>query len=224
MNNMSQYYKGTSDKYLSTITGTHYHTRSQYCGAYAVDMLPNRKLIDRYPQFYYLNTGTLKSGGKHWTLAYFINHYADAIWFDSLGQKPEFYHINLKRFLITPSKHYVRNTTAVQDRDSPLCGQFVLMVADLLAMEPSSFQEVMSIFDSTPGNNDKMVLTFVDQHILSATNQNRGSLSVTDTKSFKRRSEDQRSHRSSSRHEKSSTAKFLRRRIRSRRKVNSKSW
>lgn len=144
---------------------SHIHTRAYFGGVFAVDNLPDVNC--RNPTFYIVNTDLSSGVGKHWVLIMIINSYSCIEWFDSLNNKPQFYHNNLLKFVTRNFRRsYVSNSIQIQSNQSNKCGEFCMYVSDMRCMG-CKYTEIMQTFNETVlSENDVFVMNHLRNHIL----------------------------------------------------------
>lgn len=145
---------------------SHTHTRPYFGGVFAVDNLP--EMPSRTPIFYIVNTDLSTGVGKHWVLITVINMHSCIEWFDSLNNKPQFYHENLLRFVTRNYRYsYIANSIQIQSNQSNKCGEFCMFVADMRCMG-CKYVEIMQTFNADVlSENDVIVMNHLQRHILS---------------------------------------------------------
>ena len=93
---------------IDEILQTDAKTKQIYLGSYAYDEIPR---IDIFPSCMIINTQTRSEPGEHWLACYFDKQ-RNAYFFDSYGQSPLYYKLDL--FLRNNSKKIFYNKKKLQ--------------------------------------------------------------------------------------------------------------
>ena len=119
-----------------------------------IDFLPAK--IEDFPCSYIFNQDKSSLPGSHWLYLYFKNK-EEVIFFDSLGNSPEYY--KLDKYLENMKCTY--NSVRVQSKTSNFCGYFCLYVAYMLSHDSSSFACIIKGFDKDQNVNDYIVHDYI---------------------------------------------------------------
>ena len=124
----------------------------------SADRLPFRTDFKR-PAGLIVNTDPSTLPGKHWVCFYFPIK-GPTEFFDSLGHRPEHYHINFKNLLIANGPEYLNNTERIQEDGSPYCGAYCLYYL-VHRSRGLDYQSILNRFGGNHTLNDTKVVEWL---------------------------------------------------------------
>lgn len=122
---------------------------SNYLGTFAIDKLPKKV---KYPSGLIVNNQESNKPGQHWVAIYFDKN-KNAIFFDSYGQKAQYYGLN--KYLKRHSKSIIENNKMIQSETSNYCGIYSILFIYFMNKN-NSLRTFLSKFD-IPKKNDKLI-------------------------------------------------------------------
>lgn len=129
-----------------------------FCGIFPCDKLP--KLNTSTDCALIINSGEAKTKGEHWLLVYYRKKTKTLIWFDSLGNPPNFYNPKILQWIKSNNVKIEINKKVIQSPYSYLCGIFVLFVFFYLSRGwPLSY--IVNKFSRNLIANDRIVSNWV---------------------------------------------------------------
>lgn len=123
------------------------------------DYIPSR--IRNKPSAYIVNDEDHQLPGSHW-LAFYFPEEGPCEFFDSAGQKPEYYQERFRRVLIGNGPGYVFNDRVLQNSESYTCGLFTLYFLWRRCQGYSMRDIVEGVFSEDVENNEQIVVHFLE--------------------------------------------------------------
>lgn len=136
-------------------------SNNKFCGVYPSDLLPLK--IERYPCGIILNTDSHTEKGSHWLAMYFPSK-GRGEFFDSYGNRPEFYKNTIEQWLNKHSSNWTYNHRCLQSLNSSTCGQFCLYFI-ISRNHGKSFPAIVNSFSDNTTINDHRVNVFVHRYL-----------------------------------------------------------
>lgn len=131
------------------------YARLTFLGVFAKNRLPQVKI---YPCSLVVNTDPSDKPGEHW-LAIYFNADKSCEFFDSYGNKPEYY--GLDEYVKNNSVVYKNNNVRFQDLSSSSCGYYCIFFL-LLKSRKFLFKEILDLFSKY----DFRTNDFIVEHIV----------------------------------------------------------
>jgi hypothetical protein len=131
----------------------------KFCGVFSSDLLPSE--ISRYPCGLIVNTDPQTEKGTHWLAMYFPSKETGEF-FDSYGQRPEFYHKSFEQYLNNDADSWTYNHRCLQSITSSTCGQFCLYFI-MNRNRGKSLPRIVNSFSRNTMLNDHRVSYFVQR-------------------------------------------------------------
>ena len=132
-------------------------TRSVFTDVLPLDRLPDR--IPKRPRGFILNVDRSIGPGTHW-VAIYLTPDGKGEFFDSFGQRPEFYNRNFETFLQNHSNTFIWNEQTLQSPWSRVCGQYCLFFA-LHRCRNIPMSTIVNMFTDNKEWNDMLVRDFI---------------------------------------------------------------
>ena len=151
---------------LAAVMSTDRYTKSLFQGVFPSDRLPSR--IKQYPAGLMANVDRSNKPGSHW-IAIYIDKGGQGTFFDSYGNKPEFYEHSFKEFLEQSSRTYTFNNPCLQSLYSRVCGQYCLYFF-LFKARSFSLETIVNRFTANKRINDEFVNQFIVNHFSARIN------------------------------------------------------
>ena len=145
---------------LAAVMSTDRYTKSLFQGVFPSVRLPSR--IKQYPAGLIANVDRSNKPGSHW-IAIYIDKDGRGTFFDSYGNKPEFYEQTFNEVLEQNSRTYSFNNTCLQSLYSRVCGQYCLYFL-LFKARGFSLETIVNRFTANKRLNDEFVSQFIVNH------------------------------------------------------------
>ena len=126
------------------------------------DVLPSDRLpsqIRKRPKGFILNVDPSNGQGSHW-IAVYLTEDGKGEFFDSFGERPEFYSRTFKTFLQDHSSTFTWNENTLQSPWSRVCGQYCLFYA-LHRSRNIPMSTIVNMFTDHKDRNDTLVRNFI---------------------------------------------------------------
>ena len=150
-------------KQLAAVMSTDRYTKSLFQGVFPSDRLPSR--IKQYPAGLIANVDRSKKLGSHW-IAIYIDKDGQGTFFDSYGNKPEFYEQTFKEFLEKNSITYSFNNTCLQCLQSLYSREYGQYCLYFLLFK----ETIVNRFTANKRLNDEFVSQFIVNHFSAKIN------------------------------------------------------
>ena len=131
-------------------------TKKIFIGVFARNELP---LILQYPCCFIINTHPRNKPGEHW-LAFYYNKNQTCYFFDSYGNKHEFY--SLENYIMFTSKFLIYNKKRIQG-NSTYCGYYCLLF--LLFKSRNKEKDFFNYFSNIYSDNDFKIKSLINEFI-----------------------------------------------------------
>ncbi len=140
---------------ISRVLSENRITQNVFQGVYAADTLPAK--FEKLPAAVVINTDPAKDSGQHW-VSLFQDIIGPAEFFDSFGNTPDFYSIQLP-FL---QNGFVVQDLKIQSDLSTVCGQYCMFFIYHKCLG-RSFSDIVKLFSTNKMANDHMVCEFINR-------------------------------------------------------------
>ena len=137
---------------LHNILANNTGTKSKFIGVYAKDEF-EKLVITKFPSCIILNTDVSSKSGEHWLALYFVNQNT-VEFFDSYGNKPSYFKLNLN------FKHIKYNTKQIQGYNSAICGYYACLFL-LFRCNRYSFDQYVNFYSFNTLKNDQLILHLI---------------------------------------------------------------
>jgi hypothetical protein len=145
---------------ISTILQQDELTRPYFKGVFSADNVLQFK--PSYASAIVVNTDPSSEPGQHW-VAIFIDKHGVGNFFDSYGNKPEYYHSAWNLWLSKWTKHWMYNSRVVQPDNSVHCGVHCLFFIHHRC-QGMSFPKVVKLYTDNKVWNDSMAEHDIEAH------------------------------------------------------------
>lgn len=135
---------------LEIILKKHPKTSTKFIGVYARDELP---VLRKFPCCFILNTAKRTHEGKHW-LAFYFDTKKRCYFFDSYGNKPDFF--NLENYIKKLTNKVIYNKKIIQSWSSQNCG-FYCVIFLILKSSNYSMKTITNQFSDICEENDEKI-------------------------------------------------------------------
>jgi hypothetical protein len=149
-------------KQLSTILQREPDTRPFFKGVFSADSVLT--FSPCVPCAIIINTDPSSQPGRHW-VAIFIDNTNQGQFFDSYGNKPEYYHPEWNLWLSKWTKKWTYSSRVVQPDSSVHCGVHSLFFI-LHCCQGLSYGDIMELYTEDKMANDRMAEMDIEAHTL----------------------------------------------------------